>query len=123
MVKPRHAVAYHFFNEEGTRYAIYNGIRETFDGPLSMATDNMVWNVTKNGIQERMAVSPDQAWSVPGTAIMPVKPSGKNFMSEFTRSGYLEKETIEAQGDLMRTFWQEYGPQVPPEIKKAYGVE
>jgi hypothetical protein len=54
---------------------------------------------------------------------MPVKPSGKNFMSEFTRSGYLEKETIEAQGDLMRAFWKKYGPQVPPEIKRAYGFE
>ena len=35
MVKPRHAVAYHFFNEEGTRYGIYQAIRETYEGPLS----------------------------------------------------------------------------------------
>ncbi len=67
MIEPRHAVAYHFFNEEGTRYGIYDAIRETYDGPLSMATDMMVWNITKDSIVERMAVSPDEAWDVPGT--------------------------------------------------------
>lgn len=66
MVKPRHAIAYHFFNEEGTRYGIYDGIRETYDGPLSMADDMMVWNVTKDEIRERMAVSADEAWDVEG---------------------------------------------------------
>jgi ribonuclease Z len=42
-IQPRQAVAFHFFNEEGTRYALYDNIRETYDGPLSMATDMMVW--------------------------------------------------------------------------------
>ncbi|MFQ5418252.1 MAG: hypothetical protein ACE5FL_14600, partial [Myxococcota bacterium] len=28
-VKPQHAVADHFFNDAGTRYAIYDGIRTT----------------------------------------------------------------------------------------------
>jgi ribonuclease BN (tRNA processing enzyme) len=37
MIQPKHAIAYHFFNEEGTRYGIYDGIRETYDGPLSGA--------------------------------------------------------------------------------------
>ncbi len=68
MVEPKHAIAYHFFNEEGTRYAIYEGIRETYDGPLSMADDMMVWNLTRDGITERMAVSTDDAWDVPGEA-------------------------------------------------------
>lgn len=70
-VKPPHAVAYHFFDEEGTRYGVYEGIRETYGGPLSMATDMMVWNVTKDAIVESKAVSPDDAWSVPGTATQP----------------------------------------------------
>jgi hypothetical protein len=43
------------------------GIRETYDGPLSMATDMMVWNLTRDRITERMAVSTDEAWDVPGT--------------------------------------------------------
>ena len=64
---PKHAIAYYFFNEEGTRYGICDGIRETYDGPLSMATDMMVWNLNRDGITERMAVSSDEAWDVPGT--------------------------------------------------------
>ena len=43
-IEPRHAVAFHFFNEEATRYGLYQGIRATYDGPLSLATDMMVWN-------------------------------------------------------------------------------
>jgi ribonuclease Z len=66
VVKPRHAVAYHFFNDADTRYQIYKGIREVYDGPLSMATDMVVWNITKDKVVERMAVSPDEAWDVPG---------------------------------------------------------
>ena len=87
-IKPRHAVAFHFFNEEGTRYGIYEGIRETYDGPLSLATDMMVWNVTKNRITERMAVSTDEAWSVPGTARQPPPGKGQpNPISDFIDSG------------------------------------
>jgi ribonuclease Z len=66
MLKPKLAVAYHFFDEEGTRYGIYDGIheiydgiRETYDGPLSMATDMMVWNLTKKGITERRLAASD----------------------------------------------------------------
>jgi ribonuclease Z len=64
MTKPRYAVAYHFFNEEDTRFPIYKGIRETYAGPLSMATDNMMWNITRDAVTERMVVSPDEAWDV-----------------------------------------------------------
>ncbi len=76
-VQPRHAAAFHFFNEEATRYAIYDGIRETYSGPVSMATDMMVWNITKDSVTERMAVSPDNAWSVPGTARQPPPDKGR----------------------------------------------
>ncbi len=31
------------FNDEGTRYEVYDGIRETYDGSVSMADDMMVW--------------------------------------------------------------------------------
>jgi len=87
-LQPRHAVAFHFFNEEGTRYGIYEGIRETYDGPLSMATDMMVWNITKEGVTERMAVSTDDAWSVPGTAKQPPPEKGQpNPMSDFIEQG------------------------------------
>ena len=72
VLKPRHAVAYHFFNEEGTRYDILEAIRQTYDGPLSMADDMMVWNVTRDGIRERMTVSADNAWDVAGPNRPPI---------------------------------------------------
>ena len=87
-IKPRHAVAFHFFNEEATRYGIYEGIRATYDGPLSLATDMMVWNITRDGITERMAVSTDEAWSVPGTARQPPPQRGlPNPMSDDIKKG------------------------------------
>ena len=87
-IKPRHAVAFHFLNDEGTRYGIFEGIRATYDGPLSMATDMMVWNVTRDKIVERMAESTDDAWSVPGTAKQPPPVKGPpNPMSEEMNNG------------------------------------
>ena len=106
-IKPRHAVAFHFFNEEGTRYGVYEGIRETYDGPLSMATDMMVWNVTKEGITERMAVSTDDAWSVPGTARQPPPEKGRpNPMSAAINNGRW-RPGFEAQDKMLDAFMKE----------------
>ena len=41
-IEPRHAVAYHFYTEEIIRYDLFQGILETDDGPLSLATPVMV---------------------------------------------------------------------------------
>jgi ribonuclease Z len=95
MTKPRHAVAYHFFNEADTRYPIYDGIRDTYDGPLSMATDNMMWNITRNEITERMVVSPDEAWDVEagGTKLAP-DPARKSEYTPFITKGTLDMTDV-----------------------------
>ena len=124
MLKPRHAVAYHFFNEEGTRYDIYEQIRTTYDGPLSLATDMMVFNVTKDKITERMAISTDEAWAVPGTAEqLPPKKGIPDPMTDWIKAGELHKDVVDAQGDLMRAFWKKYNVKLDPNTKKAYGVK
>jgi ribonuclease Z len=106
-VKPRHAVAYHFFNEEATRYPIYEGIRETYDGPLSMAADLMVWNISKDDITERMAVATDEAWAVTGTAVQPPPDKGTpNPMSEFIDSGRWV-EGFKAQDKMLDRYMKE----------------
>lgn len=91
-LKPRHAIAYHFLNEEATRYAIYDGIRQTYDGPVSMAADNMVWNISKDKIVERMTVSTNQAWAVSGPtpAPAPLKAGVADPMTDFIRQGRWE---------------------------------
>jgi ribonuclease Z len=107
-VKPRHAIGYHFFNEEGTRYGILAGVRETYDGPLSLATDNMVWNITKQEITERMTVSPDQAWAVPGPKRPPSPVRGiPDPLSDAMKAGKWDVE--DAQGEMIREFKQEHG--------------
>ncbi len=108
MIKPRHAIAYHFFNEEETRYAIYDGVRETYSGPVSMATDRMVWNITKDKITERMAVVIEDAWPVRG--IKPPPKREKPPTSEFTKAILKGRwDVSDAQGKLIKDYADEYG--------------
>jgi len=67
IIKPRMAVAYHFFNDFDTSGAILGGIRSTYDGPLSLAEDYMVWNITKDDIQVRMMIIDEDVWPPPAT--------------------------------------------------------
>ena len=89
-IKPRHAVAYHALLDKGTQQynLYYDSIRATYDGPLSIATDLMVWNISKDQISERMAVVTDNAWAVPGTAKQPPpQPGLPDPISDFIKSG------------------------------------
>jgi ribonuclease Z len=111
-VKPRHAVAYHFLNEEATRYSLYDNIRETYDGPLSMAADMMVWNITKDKVTERMAVSAEEAWSVPG----PTRQSGRDknqppVYSKFILEGRWDEGAQPAQKKMLDEFSEKYNLQ------------
>ena len=85
-IAPRHAVAYHSMEE--SLVGVRDGIRETYDGPLSMAVDMMVWNITKDKIVERMAVSPDRASSVRGPTRQPPPEKGRpDVMTDFIKQG------------------------------------
>ena len=64
-IKPRMAVAYHFFKDFDTTAEINDRIRTTYDGPLSLAEDFMVWNITKDDIRVRMAVVEEHTWAPP----------------------------------------------------------
>ena len=108
-VKPRHAVAYHFLNEEATRYSLYDNIRETYDGPLSMATDMMVWNVTKDKVTERMAVSPEEAWPTLGTAKQQPPERGQPpVYSKFILAGRWDEGAQPAQKQMLDEFAKKY---------------
>ena len=108
-IKPRHAVAYHFFNEEATRYSLYDNIRETYDGPVSMATDMMVWNITKDKITERMAVSTEEAWPVPTDAIPPKRePGHPNPYSKWILDGRWDEGVQPVQKKMLDEFMEKY---------------
>jgi ribonuclease Z len=54
-VKPRLAVGYHSVQSPENNAAIMDGVRKTYDGPLALARDLMVINVTKETVRVRMA--------------------------------------------------------------------
>jgi len=110
LTKPRMAVAYHFFNDFDTSAAISEGIRSTYDGPLSMAEDFMVWNVTKDDIRVRMAVVSEEVWPPPASeAPMPPIPSN--------RIGY-SKEIIDGKLDVKDVVQPVYD-----DINKEFGLK
>ncbi|MBW2282827.1 MAG: MBL fold metallo-hydrolase [Deltaproteobacteria bacterium] len=110
-IKPRHAVGYHFFNEQATHDNILRGVLQTYTGPLSLAVDNMVWNITKAKITERMIVSPDQAWAVNGPN-KPPKPPARGTVpdpiSDFIKAGRW-KPAEQAQAPMVNEFKKEHG--------------
>jgi len=55
-VKPRLALGYHSVQSPENNAAIMDGVRKTYDGPLALARDLMVINVTKEQIKVRMAI-------------------------------------------------------------------
>jgi len=72
-IQPRIAVAYHFFKDFDTTASVNDRIRSTYDGPLSLAEDFMVWNITKDNIRTRMAAVEEATWAPPlaGAAMPP----------------------------------------------------
>ena len=52
-VEPRHAIGYHFWTFHDIYDEVLEAVRETYDGPLTLASDMMVWNVTDEQIVVR----------------------------------------------------------------------
>jgi len=114
-IKPRMAVAYHFFKDWDTTAQVYERIRKTYAGPLDLAEDFMVWNVTKDEIRTRMAVVEEATWSPPlASPAVPPKiedrqefsqrsgvPMDKLMFSDFTKSGFWNVD------DVLRPIYQE----------------
>ncbi len=62
-VKPRMAVAYHYWNHRDLEFEIYEGIRKTYEGPLALAADLTVINVTKEDVIVREVTFNHEAWA------------------------------------------------------------
>ncbi len=107
-VRPRMAVAYHFFNDFDTRYPIEQGIRLVYDGPLTMATDLLAWNITKDDIRLREVIVDEAAWPTPsGKPPGEATPSDKVPFSDFITNGRLDvSETLDP---LLKQFKKEHG--------------
>ena len=122
-VKPRMAVAYHFFKDFDTAPGVYERIRSTYDGPLSLAEDYMVWNVTKDDITVRLAEVDHHTWSPPlAAAAEPPKEEDKVAFakkvgvetldfSEFTNAGRWDVD------DVLRPIYEEASEVIGKEFK------
>jgi ribonuclease Z len=90
-IKPRMAVAYHTVLLPNIQQGMLEGIRKTYDGPLTIATDLMVWNVTRDSIIMRMASFPDRV-TPPSTteAYKSASRSGEAKMSKYVMDGVWE---------------------------------
>ena len=64
-IRPRMAVGYHVFNDFYTQPLITRDVRSTYSGPFVLATDYMVFNVTKDDIRVRMAAVDEDVWPQP----------------------------------------------------------
>lgn len=112
--RPRLAVAYHFFNDFDTAPLVMNDIRKTYDGPVSLAVDYMVWNVTKDDIRTRMAVINHEVWPMPSvTEKLPADPNDRIGFSEYITEGE------EKFPDVLRAIYDDinerYGTDYKPE--------
>ena len=114
-VKPRQAVGYHFYNDFDTQPEVLERVRKTYEGPLSLAVDYMVWNVTKDNINVRMAVIDEEVWPSPALKEKQAPDTSKMVpMSEWNKAGWDEWP------DVLNPIWDEvnelYGTNAKPEL-------
>ena len=62
LTKPRLAVATHILVNANTVLPMVDGIRKYYDGPLAVAQDFMVFNVSKDKITQRIGVGSGSPW-------------------------------------------------------------
>jgi len=114
LTKPRMAVAYHFFKDFDTTASINDRIRSTYDGPLSLAEDFMVWNVTKDNIRVRMAVVSEEVWPPPASeAPMPPDSSRRIPYSKVILDGKLD--VVDVVQPIYDEINKEYGLNEKPD--------
>jgi len=90
LVEPRLAIGYHFYNDFDTEPEVRKRVRKTYDGPLALALDYMLFNVTKDDIRVRMSAVDEEVWpSPPLKAKIAPDTGGAIAFSQFTISGAL----------------------------------
>ncbi len=113
LTQPRLAVGYHFFNDYDTAPVVLADIRKTYDGALALATDYMVFNLTKDDVRVRMAAIDEDIWPQPATQQkQPPDRSIRIGFSEYIMGGRVPfQEVVQAVYDEIN---QEYGTDVKP---------
>jgi ribonuclease Z len=105
-IQPRMAVAYHFFKDFDTTAAVNDRVRTTYDGPLSLAEDFMVWNITKDDLRVRMAVVEEATWAPPLTGA-PQVPGGDRDREQFGEDYNVPVEALRYSDFVIGGRWGE----------------
>ena len=110
LTRPRLAVGYHFYNDFDIAPEVTRRVRKTYDGPLALAVDYMVFNVTKKDIRVRMSAVDEEIWPSPALKKKNPPDFTKSIpISDFTTSGALG--------------WPEVVGPIYEEINKIYGTD
>jgi ribonuclease Z len=115
-LKPRLAIAFHFFLDFNIAPGINDGIRTTYDGPLSLSNDNMVWNVTKDKIRIRNVAPIEEAWPAPTPfPIPPVDTEGMKNVSPEIQAGTFD--VVAENMIIYDRVNKKYGTNFEPRVK------
>ena len=111
-IKPRLAVGYHVFNDFDTLPQIMKEIRSTYSGPVVVAVDYMVFNVTKDNIRVRMASIDEDIWPEPSvTEKLDADPSKRYGFSPYLLEGrHVYEDVIKYYYDQTN---REFGTNIP----------
>ncbi len=63
MLEPRMAVCYHFINNVRTLPGHLAAVRQTYNGPVTIAEDMLVWNLTKSTLRTRKLIGVDSTFA------------------------------------------------------------
>ncbi len=91
-VEPRMAVAYHYWNHRDLELELFESIRETYNGPLTMTDDLTVFNVTKDHIEVREVTFNHDSWPQGTSKEWDTAPRGEpatGLMSKWIEEGKL----------------------------------
>jgi ribonuclease Z len=114
IVEPRMAVAYHFINDFDTVNNIYEGIRTTYEGPLTLAKDMLVWNVTEDNIHVREVVYDENVWTAPIVRQLPVDTSLRESESDFVIQGKADF------GDVIQQVYDRINKKYNTDVKPGF---
>ncbi len=116
-VKPRLAVGYHFFNDFDTAPLVFEEVRQTYSGPLSLAVDYMVYNVTKDDITVRMSAIDEDIW--PSPSALGKKPAiGERIIfTDFIMEGRVN------YSDIIKKYYDDINEEYNSTVPYPAGVE
>jgi ribonuclease Z len=112
--KPRMAIAYYFINDFDTAPNNQEGIRKTYDGPLTLARDMLVWNVTKEDIRVREVVYNENVWTAPIVKRGEIDTSLRESESDFIKAGIADFSDV--INEVYKRTNENYGTDIKPEV-------